>query len=78
MNDEDIEIFGTTPILEVIKKYGSCNITNRSWTGDSWILEKILARVLVDIGIPVFLHVDVVQSFFNASENVVTVICCRK
>ena len=74
MNDEDIKTAGIHPILEVIKKYGSWNITNSNWTEDSWILEKILARVLADTGLPVFLGVNIIQSFLNTSEIYVTVI----
>ena len=77
MNDSAIETAGILPILDLIEKHGSWNITNRNWDGDSWVLEKILARVLVDIQVPAFLGLDIKQSFFNTSEVFITVICCR-
>lgn len=76
MNDIAIESVGIQPILDVIEKYGSWNITNGNWNGDSWELEKVLARVLVDIEVPAFFSLDIKQSYFNTSEVFVTVIYC--
>ena len=68
MDTISIENAGIKPILDVIEKYGSWNITNSNWTGDYWVLEKILGRVLVDLGVPAFLALDVSPSYFNTSE----------
>ena len=73
MNTNSIENAGLKPILDVIEKYGSWNITKSNWTGDSWELEKILGRVLVDLGVPAFLALDVSPSLFNTSELFITV-----
>ncbi|XP_028410277.1 endothelin-converting enzyme homolog isoform X2 [Dendronephthya gigantea] len=73
MNDSNIESAGIKPILDVIEKHGSWNITNRNWNGDSWELEKVLARVLVDTQVPVFLGLDIQQSYFNTSEVFITI-----
>ncbi|CAB4014795.1 endothelin-converting enzyme homolog, partial [Paramuricea clavata] len=73
LDESWIKIDGIKPLLDVIEKYGSWNITNRNWNGDSWILEKILARVLVDLKTPVFLALDIKPSYFNTSEIFVTI-----
>ncbi len=48
MNDNAIKNVGIQSILNLIAQHGSWNITNKDWSGDSWRLEKVLARVLVD------------------------------
>ncbi|CAB3983458.1 endothelin-converting enzyme 2-like isoform X2, partial [Paramuricea clavata] len=73
MDESSIKNYGNKPVLDVIEKYGSWNITNKNWNGDSWILEKILARVLVDLKTPAFLALDIKPSFFNTSEIFVTI-----
>ena len=73
MDEISIKNAGMKPILDVIEKYGSWNITNSNWTGDSWELEKILGRVLADLRAPAFLALDVIPSFFNTSELFITV-----
>ncbi|XP_028410305.1 endothelin-converting enzyme 2-like [Dendronephthya gigantea] len=73
MDVERLEIAGDYPIRQVIEKYGSCSITNNKWSEDTWVLEKILARVLADTGVPVFLDVDIKQSFLNTSEIYVSI-----
>ena len=73
MNESEIEAAGTKAMLELIEKYGSWGITNKNWTGDSWTLEKILARVLVDLGTSAFVAADVTPSIFNTSQLVVGV-----
>ena len=60
-------------MLDVIEQYGSWNITNKHWSGDSWKLEKILARVIVDLETSAFLSLDVTPSYFNGSETVIAV-----
>ncbi|XP_028410275.1 endothelin-converting enzyme homolog [Dendronephthya gigantea] len=75
MNDSAIENAGIQPILDVIEKYGSWNITNSGWSEDSWVLEKILARVLADTGVPVFFNVRIMESVVNTSDIYVTISC---
>ena len=73
MDESSIKNDGIKPVLDVIEKYGSWNITNKTWNGDSWTLEKILARVLVDLKTSAFLALDIQPSFFNTSEIFITV-----
>jgi hypothetical protein len=73
MDESSIKNDGIKPVLDVIEKYGSWNITNKTWNGDSWTLEKILARVLVDLKTSAFLALDITPSFFNTSEIFITV-----
>ena len=73
MNDSSINNAGLKPILDVIEKYGSWNITNNNWSSDSWQLERIIGRVLADIEIPAFVDLDVMPSLFNTSELFVKV-----
>ena len=73
MNDSSINNAGLKPILDVIEKYGSWNITNNNWSSDSWQLERIIGRVLADIEIPAFVDLDVTPSLFNTSELFVKV-----
>ena len=73
MNESLIKNAGVQPIFDVIEQYGSWNITNELWSGDSWILEKILARAMADLSTPAFLSLDVTPSYFNGNETVVKV-----
>ena len=73
MNERSIRNAGVKPMLDVIEHYGSWNITKKHWSGDSWKLEKILARAIVDLETPAFLSLDVTPSYFNWSETVIGV-----
>jgi hypothetical protein len=58
----------------VIEQYGSWSITNKSWSKDSWILEKVLARVAVNLEIDAFLSFDVQNDPFNRSKPVLVTV----
>ena len=73
MNQNSIKNVGIKSILEQIEQHGSWNITNKDWTGDSWKLEKILARVLVDLNTPAFLSWSIGADFFDTSKSYITV-----
>jgi hypothetical protein len=73
MNENYIKNDGVKPILDAIEKHGSWNITNKDWNGDSWKLEKILARALVDLNTPAFLSWGISRSLFDTSKRFVTV-----
>ena len=44
-NYERIEAEKGSPLLELIEKYGSWNITNKTWTSDSWDFMTTLAQM---------------------------------
>ena len=73
MKETFIESAGTKPILDEIKRHGSWNITDSSWNGYNWKLEKVLARVLADFSTPAFLSWGVSSSYFDTSKLYVTV-----
>ena len=73
MDESEIEAAGTKAMLEIIEIYGSWGITNKKWTGDSWTLEEILARVLLDLGIGVFVAVDIEPNPYNTSQFFISV-----
>ncbi|CAB3985406.1 endothelin-converting enzyme homolog, partial [Paramuricea clavata] len=73
MNENYIKNDGVKPILDAIEKHGSWNITNKDWNGDSWKLEKILARALVDLNTPAFLSWGISRSLFDTSKKFVTI-----
>ncbi|XP_028410352.1 endothelin-converting enzyme 1-like [Dendronephthya gigantea] len=68
MNESYISDAGMKPIFDVIEKYGSWNITNKDWSEDSWILEKTLARMAVDLSTFTFLKLDVARNILNTSK----------
>ncbi len=68
MNESNIKEVGIKPILDVIEQYGSWDITNKNWSGDSWKLEKVLARVAVDLHTNAFIGFDITRNPFNTSE----------
>ncbi|CAB4008176.1 membrane metallo-endopeptidase-like 1, partial [Paramuricea clavata] len=72
MNENYIKNDGVQPILDAIEKHGSWNITNKDWNGDSWKLEKILARALVDLNTPAFLSWGISRSLFDTTKKFVT------
>ena len=73
MNESRIEKAGIKPMLDVIEKYGSWSIVNKTWSNESWILEKVLARAVIDLGTDAFISLNVIPSYFNTSEIVVAV-----
>jgi hypothetical protein len=73
MDESSIKNAGIKPILDVIDQHGSWNITNKDWSGDSWILEKILARAFVDLKTTAFIGLGIMASPFNTSEIFITV-----
>ncbi|KAL9970073.1 hypothetical protein ACROYT_G022395 [Oculina patagonica] len=44
-NHELIEREKGSPLLEIVEKYGSWNITNKTWTSDSWDFMKALVHM---------------------------------
>lgn len=56
------------PINDVIEKYGSWNITNENWSEDSWILEKTMARMAVDLSTITFVGAVVVPNIFDTTK----------
>ena len=78
MNESYIGNARNKPILEVIEQYGSWSVTNENWSGDSWILEKVLARMAVDLDTDVFLAFQVRNNPFNTSEPLLAVSCAQK
>ncbi|CAB3996359.1 endothelin-converting enzyme 2-like isoform X2 [Paramuricea clavata] len=73
MNKNYIKNDGVKPILDAIEQHGSWKITNKDWNGDSWKLEKILARALVDLNTPAFLSWGISRSLFDTSKKFVTI-----
>ena len=73
MNETAIEKLGIKGILDVIEQHGSCNMTKRNWTEESWVLEKYLARAFVDLNVQAFISLSVRRSFLNASQIYITV-----
>ncbi|CAB3999898.1 endothelin-converting enzyme 2-like isoform X1, partial [Paramuricea clavata] len=77
INESYVRDAGIKPILHVInnmEQYGSWSITNKNWSEHSWILEKVLARVAVDLKINAFLSFDVQNDPFNRSKPVLVTI----
>jgi hypothetical protein len=73
MNGSYIKNAGIKPILDVIEQHGSWNITNKDWSGDSWVLEKVLARAFVDLKTPAFIDLTLTRDYFNTSIIFATV-----
>ena len=69
MNVSHIENAGQVPIKELIEKYGSSPMFKQNWTDKDWNLERTLARVHSDLGIGVFIQMDVSTSLFNTSHR---------
>ncbi|XP_028410310.1 membrane metallo-endopeptidase-like 1 [Dendronephthya gigantea] len=67
-NENYISNAGMKPILDVIEKYGSWKITNKNWSEDSWILEKTLARMEVDLSTVTFIGAAVFPNIFDTTK----------
>ncbi|XP_028410355.1 membrane metallo-endopeptidase-like 1 [Dendronephthya gigantea] len=68
MDENYISNAGMKPILDMIEKYGSWNITNEDWSEDSWYLERTLARMKVDLSTVTFVDAAVIPNIFDITK----------
>ena len=73
MNTTQIENAGLGSMLKLIEDHGSCSFINKTWTDANWELERILGRVMGELGVGVFVSLDISTSLFNTSEKTIAV-----
>jgi hypothetical protein len=80
MNVSHIENAGQVPIQNLISTYGSSPILDANWNDTTWNLEQTLGRVMGNLGVGVFLSLDIGPSLFNNSHHSLAVSetrCCE-
>ncbi len=69
MNVSHIEESRQVPIRKLVEAYDSSPMLDENWTDTNWNLERTLGRVVGNLGIGVFVQLDVSPSLFNTSHR---------
>lgn len=75
MNRELIERAKGTPLLHLIGKYGSWNVTNSTWTAKSWDFMKTLVHMHKDLKLSPLFTLRVQPDLRNSSRYIIMVLC---
>ncbi|XP_028394155.1 endothelin-converting enzyme homolog [Dendronephthya gigantea] len=73
VNLTHIEKAGLTPINDLIKKYGSSPLLDNNWNASDWNLERTLGRLMGELGLGVFVSLDITQSLWDRSRRMIGV-----
>ena len=77
MDVDEIEERKGDPLLELIKKYGSCPATDSSWNESSWEFLPNQKRIMKELGLSTMFYFYVGQDLKNSSNNVIYVCVCQ-
>lgn len=72
--DQDaIEHAKGSPLLELIARYGSWNITNKTWTSDSWNFAETLVRIHKELKLSPLFTLQVKPDLVESSRYVIMI-----
>ena len=73
-NYERIEHAKGSPLLEIVEKYGSWNITNKTWTSNSWDFMKTLVQMHKDLKLSPLFTFQVQPDLMESSRYIIMVL----
>lgn len=77
MDEERIEKLGATPLLDLIKEYGSWNVTDGNWTEASWDFMNTLVRIQKYLSIAPLFNMYVSADLKDSTKNIIVVSSVR-
>ena len=73
MDEETIEKLDATPLLDLIRKYGSWNVTDGNWTEESWDFMDTLVRIQKYLSIAPLFNMYVSADLKDSTKNIIVV-----
>ena len=73
MDEETIEKLDATPLLELIKEYGSWNVTDGNWTEDSWDFMDTFVKIQKNLSIAPLFNMYVSADLKDSTNNIIVV-----
>ena len=73
MDKEGIERLGARPLLDLIKQYGSWNVTDGNWTEESWDFMDTFVRIQKYLSIAPLFNMYVSADLKDSTKNIIVV-----
>ena len=73
MDEDKIEILDAQPLLDLIKDYGSWNVTDGNWTDEKWTFMDNLVKIHKYLSIAPLFNMYVSADLKDSTKNVIVV-----
>lgn len=71
MDEEKIESLGAQPLLDLIKEYGSWNVTDGNWTDEKWTFMETFVKIHKYLSIAPLFNMYVSADLKDSTKNVI-------
>lgn len=73
MDKEGVESLGAKPLLDLIKQYGSWNVTDGNWTEESWGFMDTFVKIQKYLSIAPLFNMYVSADLKDSTKNIIVV-----
>lgn len=73
MDKEGVERLGAKPLLDLIKQYGSWNVTDGNWTEESWDFMDTFVKLQKYLSIAPLFNMYVSADLKDSTKNIIVV-----
>ena len=73
MDEDKIESLGAQPLLDLIKEYGSWNVTDGNWTEEKWNFMETFVKIQKYLSIAPLFNMYVSADLKDSTKNVIVV-----
>ena len=75
MDEDKIEELGAAPLMELIKAYGSWNVTDGNWTEEKWDFMDAFVKIQKYLSIAPLFNMYVSADLKDSTKNIIVVSC---
>ena len=75
MDEDKIENLGAQPLLDLIREYGSWNVTDGNWTDEKWTFMETFVKIHKYLAIAPLFNMYVSADLKDSTKNVIVVSC---
>ena len=73
MDEKTIEELDATPLLDLIKEYGSWNVTDGNWTEESWDFMDTFVKIQKYLSVAPLFNMYVSADLKDSTKNIIVV-----
>ena len=73
MDEKTIEALDAKPLLDLIKAYGSWNVTDGNWTEESWDFMDVFVKIQKYLSIAPLFNMYVSADLRDSTKNIIVV-----
>lgn len=73
MDEKTIEKLDATPLLDLIKEYGSWNVTDGNWTEESWDFMDTFVKIQKYLSVAPLFNMYVTADLKDSTKNIIVV-----